>query len=167
MPENVILVDENDNQIGVEEKLKAHREKKLHRAFSIFIFNKEEKMLLQKRAVTKYHSGELWTNTCCGHPRPRETIEVAAHRRLKEEMRFDCPLQEINILKYETDLGNGLFENEIDHILKGVYDETPKPDPNEAEACKWISPEELKKDISKNPDTYTYWFKLALQKVIF
>ncbi len=167
MIEKVILVDENDTEIGSEEKLKAHQEKKLHRAFSIFIFNAAGKMLLQKRAKSKYHSGRLWTNTCCGHPRPGETTETAAHRRLKEEMGFDCPLKEISLFTYETDFDNGLFENEIDHVLRGNYEKDPIPDQAEAEGWKWIEVETLKNDISKNPDSYTYWFKVALQKINF
>ncbi len=167
MIEQVILVDGNDKEIGREEKLKAHQEKKLHRAFSIFIFKAAGKMLLQKRAKSKYHSGGLWSNACCGHPRPQETTQAAAERRLKEEMGFTCPLQEITSFHYETDFRNGLFENEILHILKGVYENDPRPDPTEAEDWQWIEVKTLKNDISQNPDQYTYWFKLALEKNIF
>lgn len=163
--EEVILVDEKDNQIGTEEKLQAHREGKLHRCFSIFVFNSEGKLLLQQRAKSKYHSGGLWSNTCCSHPRPGEPTEQAAHRRLKEELGFDCPLNEVFTFTYKTKFDNGLYEHEFDHVLFGRFDGSPIPNPEEVESCKWVGVEELKKDIQENPDNYTYWLKVALEKL--
>jgi isopentenyl-diphosphate delta-isomerase len=166
MNENVILVDERDNPIGVAEKLEAHRTGKLHRAISVFIFNTNGEMLLQKRAKSKYHSGGLWTNTCCSHPRPNESNEVAAHRRLQEEMGFDCPLSEIHAFVYRVDFENGLTEHEYDHVFIGTFDGSPHPESQEAEDWKWISPATLKKDVAEYPDNYTYWFRLALNDVL-
>ena len=165
--EKVILVDENDKETGVEEKIKAHKDGKLHRAFSIFVFNSKGELLLQKRAKEKYHSGGLWSNTCCGHPRPNESLEGAAHRRLKEEMGFDCALVHLDstCFIYKTKI-NDLFENEYDHIFVGKFDQDPRPNTAEAESYKWINQSELTKDILANPDKYTYWFKLMVDKVI-
>jgi isopentenyl-diphosphate delta-isomerase len=131
--EMVASVDENDNIIGEEEKIKAHQEGKLHRAFSIFVFNSKGQMLIQKRAKEKYHSGGLWTNTCCSHPRPGEPIEKAAHRKLKEEMGFDCEIKEIFSFIYKVKFDNGLFENEYDHVFLGKFDGKPMPDSTEVE----------------------------------
>ena len=164
--EKVILVDENDKEIGVEEKIKAHQEGKLHRAFSVFIFNSQGKMLLQKRAQNKYHSAGLWSNACDGHPRPGESTLQAAHRRLKEEIGFDCKLKKIFKFKYKTELENGLIEHEIDHIFLGIYDGKLKPNPKEVETFKWIDLKSLLKDVSFYPEKYTFWFKVALPKVI-
>ncbi len=165
--EKVILVDENDNEIGTEEKIKAHKDGKLHRAFSIFVFNSKGELLLQKRAKEKYHSGGLWSNTCCGHPRPDESLEAAAHRRLKEEMGFDCSLvhMELTCFIYKTKINN-LFEHEYDHIFVGKFDKNPCHNQKEAEDYKWISPDDLGKDISLNPDKYTYWFRASIENVL-
>lgn len=165
MPE-VILVDEKDNVIGTEEKMKTHQEGKLHRAFSIFVFNSKGELLLQKRAKSKYHSGGLWTNTCCSHPRPEEHIEKAVHRRLKEEMGFDCELKEIFSFTYKAKLDNNLFEHEYDHVFIGNFDGEPNPNPEEVDDWKWVDLEELKKDIRENPDSYTYWLKISIDKII-
>lgn len=165
MKEEVVLVDENDNIIGKEEKIRAHMAGKLHRAFSIFIFNSQGEMLLQKRARDTYHSGGLWTNACCGHPRPKETLEEAIHRRLKEEMGFDCELKKAFHFKYEVHFEHGLTEREIDHIFIGNFDGKPKPDPEEVESWKFANIEELKRDI-KNPDKYTYWFTKFFEKML-
>src|SRR3989344_7340032 len=121
MKDYIILVDENDNQIGIEEKIKAHLDGKLHRAFSIFVFNNKGELLIQQRALDKYHSAGLWTNTCCSHPKPEEQIIEAGHRRLKEEMEFDCELNEAFSFKYKAVFDNGLTENEYDHVLIGYY----------------------------------------------
>lgn len=165
--EKVILVDKNDKEIGFDEKLKAHQNGgKLHRAFSIFIFNSKKELLLQKRAQGKYHSALLWTNTCCSHPRPAEVLSAAAHRRLKEEMGFDCDLSEKFSFIYKVDLENGLSENEFDHVFFGKFDVEPKPNPKEADSWQWIGLEELKQDIKQNPEKYTYWLKLSLNKII-
>ena len=163
--EEVILVDEHDKALGAAEKLQAHKDGKLHRAFSVFVFNAEGKLLLQQRAISKYHSGGLWTNTVCSHQRVNETTEQAAHRRLQEEMGFDCPVKEVFNFTYKTKFDNGLFEHELDHVLIGNYDNNPTPNPEEVESWKWITLEELKKDIQENPDKYTYWLKTAFDKI--
>ena len=166
MQEHVILVDRMDRVIGIEEKLKAHREGKLHRAFSIFIFNTLGKLLLQKRSETKYHSGGLWTNTCCSHPRPGESHYCAARRRLNEEMGFDCELTELFSFIYYAELENNLFEHELDRVFVGHYDGQPIPNPDEVDDWKWMDIEELKRDVGENPEHYTYWFKLILSRVL-
>lgn len=166
MSELVILVDENDKEIGTGEKMKTHKEGKLHRAFSIFIFNSKGEMLLQKRAKSKYHSGGLWSNACCSHPRPGEELEQAAHRRLKEEMGFDCELQKAFHFVYKTNLDNDLTEHEFDHVFIGEYDGEVEINPNEAEDFKWVIIDSLKEDVEKNPENYTVWFKIALREVL-
>ncbi len=166
MEEKIILVDGDDREVGIMEKMEAHREGKLHRAFSIFVFNRQEQLLLQKRAKTKYHSGGLWTNTCCSHPRKGESLEEAAHRRLKEEMGFDCRLEEVFRFAYRVEFDNGIIENELDHVFVGRFDGVPVPNPSEADDWKWVSIDELRKDIKKNPSNYTYWFRIAVEKVI-
>jgi len=163
--EKVILVNEKDEEIGVEEKIKAHREGKLHRAFSIFIFNKKGELLIQKRAKSKYHSGGLWSNTCCSHPRPKEGLMEAAKRRLKEEMGIECELKEIFKLIYKVKVGK-LIEHEIDHVFVGKFDGKPKPNKKEVEGWKWVSLKELEKDMKENPEKYTEWFKIILPKLI-
>ncbi len=165
MEERVILVDENDNEIGTEEKLKAHEKGLLHRAISICVFDSKGRMLLQKRNSQKYHSGGLWSNTCCSHPRPGEPVEHAAHRRLMEEMGFDCKLDENGHFIYEAKLDHGLTEHELDHLFIGKYEGKVNPDPNEVEDYKWIDMDELKKDIEKNPSKYTEWFKIIIKKL--
>lgn len=166
MKEEVILVDKSNRKIGTEEKLKAHKEGKLHRAFSIFIFNSKEELLLQKRARTKYHSKGLWSNTCCGHPMPKETLGKAAQRRLKEEMGFDCKLKKIFSFIYKKKFRNGLIEHEFDNVFVGKFDGKSKPNPREVVNYKWISIDKLKKDIKKHPEKYTYWLKKALKKYL-
>lgn len=161
--EKVILVNEKDHEIGTEEKIKAHKEGKLHRAFSIFIFNKKGELLIQKRAKSKYHSGGLWSNTCCSHPRPGEDLKEAANRRLKEEMGIETDLKEVFSFIYKAKLGD-LIENEFDHVFFGQFEGTPKPDRKEVEDWKWIKISTLKKDIKKNPKKYTFWFKAILKK---
>ena len=165
--EQVILVDHNDNQIGLEEKLKAHQNGgKLHRAFSIFIFNSKGETMLQQRALGKYHGGGLWTNTVCSHPRVNETTIQAAHRRLKEEMGFDCEMREVFAFEYEAAMDKGLTEHEYDHVLFGTYDGEPRPDASEANGWKWISLADLRNEIKKSPDLYTPWLKIAIENVI-
>ncbi|NQV08327.1 isopentenyl-diphosphate Delta-isomerase [Candidatus Woesearchaeota archaeon] len=161
----VILVDKNNNEIGEEEKIKAHKEGKLHRAFSIFVFNSNDELLIQQRAKSKYHSECLWSNTVCSHPKPEETYNQAVHRRLKEEMGFDCELKKAFCFIYNTGFHNGLIENEYDCVFVGKSDKTPTPDPKEIMDYKWISLKELKKDIAKNPDNYSVWLKIALKKM--
>jgi isopentenyl-diphosphate delta-isomerase len=137
----------------------------LHRAFSVFIFNSKREMLLQKRSKNKYHSGGLWTNACCSHPRPGEPLEKAAHRRLKEEIGFDCELKKIFFFRYSVHFDNELNENEIDHVFVGKCDKKPQPNLNEVEDWKYVPINELRKDIAKNPE-YTYWFLHSLEKVL-
>jgi len=165
MPNKVILVDKKDKEIGTEFKLKAHKEGKLHRAFSIFVFNSQKELLLQKRSSKKYHSGGLWTNTCCSHPKPKETVMSAAHRRLKEEMAFDCDLQEVFSFIYKAKLDNELTEHEFDHTLIGTFNGNPIINTKEAEDFKWVSLDFLETDIQENPNKYTYWFKKCYKKV--
>jgi isopentenyl-diphosphate delta-isomerase len=162
--EHVILVDEHDKAIGQEEKMKAHEEGSLHRAFSIFVFNAKGEMLLQQRAKTKYHSGGLWTNACCGHPRPGEETAQAAHRRLQEEMGFDCPLQEMFAFTYQVDFDNGLKEHEYDHVFVGMFEGNVSPNPQEADDNSWVPLEKLEEDVATSPERYTYWFREALSK---
>jgi len=165
MEDFVILVDEHDNPIGTEEKMKAHQEAKLHRAFSIFIFNSSGEMLLQQRAADKYHSAYLWTNACCSHPRPGETVEQAAHRRLREEMGFDTELKKAFHFIYKAKFDHGLTEHELDHVFIGQYDGAIHSNPDEVEAYKWIDPKLLKEDMEKHPENYTVWFRIAIEKV--
>lgn len=166
MPEEVILVDEQDNEIGTEEKLKAHREGKLHRCFSILVFNSKNELLIQQRAKTKYHTPGLWTNTCCSHPRKGYELKKEAKKRLKEEMGFECELKEIFSFIYKTKFDNGLTEHEYDHVFVGKFDGEPKPNPQEADDYKWVSLEDLKKDIAINSKKYTPWFMVILEKLL-
>ena len=166
MKNEIILVDENDNEIGTGEKFEVHKLGQLHRAFSIFIFNSKGELLIQKRAGSKYHSGGLWSNTCCSHPKPSESLEITAHRRLKEEMGIDCDLEEIYKFIYKTKFENGLTEHEYNHVLVGRSDDTPIVNPEEAEDWKWIDVCLLSGDVKSNPDKYTYWFKISLDDVL-
>jgi len=165
--EDVILVTEDDQEIGYAAKLKAHQEGLLHRAFSIFITRKGSlglEILLQKRHLHKYHSGGLWSNTCCGHPRPGEATQDAARRRLFEEMGLQCGLYEIGSFHYETYLMNGLMENEIDHVFVGDYQEQPfVVNPHEVEDYAWAPISTVLQDYQTHPEKYTVWFKPALQ----
>lgn len=164
--EHVILVDPMGREIGTQEKIQAHREGKLHSAFSIFIFNPIGELMLQRRAGTKYHSGGLWTNTCCSHPRPGESYHRAARRRLNEEMGFDCELTDLFSFIYHIQLDDSLFEHELDHVFIGHYEGQPTPNPNEVDDWKWMDINELKQNVQKNPENYTYWFKLVLDRVV-
>ena len=161
--EKVILVDENDNQVGVMPKLEAHQKGLLHRAFSIFIFNSKYELLLQKRASSKYHSGGLWTNTCCSHPREGEDILDAANRRLIEEMGIETSLRKVHEFIYKAELDNDLTEYEFDHVFYGVYNEEPIINKDEADDFKWIDMDSLNEDIKTNGDNYTIWFKIAFE----
>ena len=161
--EKVILVDKNDNQVGLMPKLEAHEKGVLHRAFSIFIFNSNYELLLQKRAFSKYHSGGLWTNTCCSHPREGEDILDAANRRLDEEMGIKTSLRKVYDFIYKAELDNQLTEHEFDHVFYGVFDNDPILNEDEAEDFKWVDMETLNNDIIKNEDNYTVWFKIAFE----
>tara|TARA_E500000178_G_scaffold81474_1_gene79732 strand:+ start:181 stop:699 length:519 start_codon:yes stop_codon:yes gene_type:complete len=161
--EKVILVDKNDNQVGLMPKLEAHEKGVLHRAFSIFIFNSKYELLLQKRSSSKYHSGGLWTNTCCSHPREGEDILDAANRRLDEEMGIKTSLRKVYDFIYKAELDNQLTEHEFDHVFYGVCDNDPILNKDEAEDFKWVDMEKLNNDIIKNEDNYTVWFKIAFE----
>ena len=161
--EKVILVDKNDNQVGLMSKLEAHEKGVLHRAFSIFIFNSKYELLLQKRASSKYHSGGLWTNTCCSHPREGEDTLDAANRRLDEEMGIKTSLRKVYDFIYKAELDNQLTEHEFDHVFYGVCDNDPILNKDEAEDFKWVDMETLNNDIMKNEDNYTVWFKIAFE----
>lgn len=163
--DKLVLVDKEDNKVGTEEKLKAHKQNKLHRAFSVIIFNTDGELLLQKRAQEKYHSGGLWSNTCCSHPAPGEDLKEAAQRRLGEEMGFEAELSEVYSFYYQKDF-EGLCEHEIDHVFVGVYNEDPDPDPNEVEDWRWIAPEKLKEEIDDGPLKFTFWFKKIVPEIL-
>lgn len=163
--EKVILVDKNDRQVGLMEKQEAHIKGLLHRAFSIFIFNTKNELLLQKRANQKYHSGGLWTNTCCSHPRDNESTIDAAYRRLNEEMGMTCDLElKFNFI-YKAKLDNNLYEHELDHVFFGFSDTIPKINKKEVCAFDYKTLEFLKKDIIISPNNYTEWFKICLNEV--
>jgi len=164
--EHVILVDEQDNAIGTMEKHQAHVEGLLHRAFSVFIFNSEKKLLLQKRASSKYHCGGLWTNTCCSHPRENENTQEAANRRLYEEMGLQSSLTPLFTFTYKSEFDNGLTEHEIDHVFFGSTDEIPKINSIEVENYRYVSIEELQLEIKESPQNFTPWFLLALNRVL-
>jgi isopentenyl-diphosphate delta-isomerase len=164
--EEVILVDVNDEPIGTMEKMEAHEKGLLHRAFSVFIFNDFGELLLQRRANSKYHSGGLWTNTCCSHQRPGETNIQAASRRLQEEMGFETDLTPKFTFLYKCDMGNGLTEHEFDHVLFGVYNNIPDPNPSEVSAWKFLSLEAIDKELLNKPHMYTEWFKICFFQVL-
>jgi isopentenyl-diphosphate Delta-isomerase len=165
MEERVVLVDDHDGELGTESKLAAHVTGKLHRAFSVFVFDSAGRMLLQRRAATKYHSGGLWSNTCCGHPRPGEPVVAAATRRLREEMGFDCVLRPTFSFIYRAEVGNGLSEHEYDHVLVGRFDGTPNPSPEEVGAWRWADMDELSADVVEHADRYSAWFQIALEEL--
>jgi isopentenyl-diphosphate Delta-isomerase len=162
----VVLVNERDESIGTMEKMAAHKQGKLHRAFSVFIFNSKGEMLLQRRAVNKYHSGGLWTNACCSHPLPGEDILKAASRRLKEEMGFTTRLEKIFDFTYKAAFLNGLTEHEYDHVFAGFYDDDISPDSEEVSEYAFRSFEEIRTALSLHPDHFTAWFHLAFPMVL-
>lgn len=161
-PEQVVLVDENDRDLGHMEKIAAHREGLLHRAFSVFIFNRKGELLLQQRAKDKYHSGGLWTNTCCGHPRPGEATRQAAERRLKEEMGISATLRPAYRFVYRVDLDDGLSEHELDHVFVGTADGDPRPDSSEAMDWRRVGRADLEQEIDAHPALFTAWFPLCV-----
>lgn len=165
MIEQVVLVDELDNPIGTMEKMEAHEKALLHRAFSVFIFNNDGEMLIQQRALSKYHSGGLWTNSCCSHPRPNEKTLAAANRRLKEEMGFETDLIKAFDFIYKAPFLNGLTEYEFDHVFIGYYDGIVKADPEEVANFKYVSFPKMEQLLINDPSAYTEWFKIALPKV--
>ena len=168
--EQVVLVDENDKVLGIEDKMRAHELALLHRAFSVFVYRKNNgfiEILLQQRHRDKYHCGGLWTNTCCSHPRLGEEIIEAAERRLKEEMGIQAILTPCGIFQYTATFNNGLTENEIDHVFLGWFDGTPfTTNLSEISEWMWISHDELQKNILLTPDRYTPWLRPALEKLL-
>ncbi|MGD8278940.1 MAG: isopentenyl-diphosphate Delta-isomerase [Gemmatimonadota bacterium] len=163
--EQVVLVTPDDLPIGVAGKASAHEGGMLHRAFSVFVVNGAGEWLLQRRASHKYHSGGLWSNTCCSHPRPGEAVEAAAHRRLREEMGFDCALDPVFSFVYRAPLDHGMIEHELDHVLIGVHDGDPVPDPREVGDWRRASPEEIRRALAERPKAFTQWFALAFERV--
>ena len=164
MEEQVILVNEKDEPIGLMGKMEAHEKGLLHRAFSVFVFNSKQEVLLQQRAACKYHSPKLWTNTCCSHPRAGETNQQAGERRLQEEMGLQVPLQEVFSFIYKAPFDNGLTEHEYDHVLIGYSDAQPQINPEEVASWKWLSLEAIKEDILQAPERYTAWFKIIFEE---
>ncbi|WP_404982236.1 isopentenyl-diphosphate Delta-isomerase [Capnocytophaga granulosa] len=164
MEEQVILVNEKDEPIGLMGKMEAHEKGLLHRAFSVFVFNSKQEVLLQQRAACKYHSPNLWTNTCCSHPRAGETNQQAGERRLQEEMGLQVPLQEVFSFIYKAPFDNGLTEHEYDHVLIGYSDAQPQINPEEVASWKWLSLEAIKEDILQVPERYTAWFKIIFEE---
>ncbi len=164
MSEFVVLVDEHDNELGVMEKMEAHQKGILHRAFSVFIFNDIGKMLLQRRALSKYHSAGLWTNACCSHPRPNETTLDAANRRLMEEMGMQTQLELKTSFIYKTQFDNDLTEHELDYIFIGNSNKNPIINPEEVHEYNWLAVTSIHQAIAKHPDDFTSWFKIAMAK---
>ena len=164
LEENVILVNENDEQIGLMPKLEAHQKAFLHRAFSVFVLNSKNEIMLQQRAHQKYHSPLLWTNTCCSHQRERETNVQAGSRRLFEEMGFKTELKELFHFIYKAPFDNGLTEHELDHVMIGYHDEAPIINPEEVEDWKWMKIEDVKIDMQHQPALYTVWFKIIFEE---
>jgi|TARA_B110000967_G_C18899603_1_gene573653 isopentenyl-diphosphate delta-isomerase len=164
MEELVVLVDEKNNQIGLMPKMEAHEKALLHRAFSVFVFNKKGELMLQQRAASKYHSPLLWTNTCCSHQREGEGNLEAGKRRLQEEMGFTTDLKEVFSFIYKAPFDNGLTEHELDHVLIGSFDDAPNINKEEVENYKWMPMEDVKKDIEENPSIYTEWFKIIFKE---
>lgn len=163
--EQVILVNERDEPVGLMEKMEAHEKGILHRAFSVFIFNSRNELLLQQRALTKYHSAGLWTNTCCSHPRSGEETLAAAHRRLKEEMGIEVPLSYKTQFIYKSEFDNGLTEHELDHVFVGHTDANPVINSEEVHSYSWRNLGELKDEIRSSPEHFTSWFRIALDKI--
>lgn len=160
--EQVILVDADDKPVGTMEKMQAHREGKLHRAFSILIFNVQGQLLIQKRAAGKYHSPGLWANTCCSHPQPSETMEAATRRRLREELGIDLqPKFEYKFI-YRAELGNNMTEHEMDYVFSGTWNKEPEVDTNEISAWRFVDVDVLREDMAHHPEAYTHWFKLIV-----
>ncbi|MBS1596800.1 MAG: isopentenyl-diphosphate Delta-isomerase [Bacteroidetes bacterium] len=165
MEQEVILVDEQDQQVGVMEKMEVHRKGLLHRAFSVFIFNEKGEMLLQQRSMIKYHSPGLWTNACCSHPKPGEDIQMAAQRRLHEELGFVTSIEEIFDFIYKSSFENGLTEYEFDHVFIGIYDGNIEPDQKEVSDFCFKSLDEIKSSLTSQPAKYTAWFHIAFPMV--
>jgi len=166
LKESVMIVNASGQTIGTMDKMAAHRSGTLHRAFSVFIFNSKGQLLLQQRALDKYHSGGLWTNTCCSHPKLGEFTLDAAHRRLQEEMGIHCELTELFQFSYRHEFDNGLIENEYDHVFMGISDELPLPNPAEVAGFRYVETDLLLFELFEQPDIYTPWFKICLEMVL-
>lgn len=166
MEEKVVLVDNKDNAIGLMNKQEAHVKGVLHRAFSVFIFNSQNQLLLQQRAFSKYHSGGMWTNTCCSHPRDKEPVISAGKRRLKEEMGMNCELKKVFDFIYKAKMENNLYEHEFDHVLFGYSDDLPEINKEEVEGYNYKSLDDIQVDIQVNPEAYTQWFKICFNEVV-
>ena len=162
--EQVILVNDKDEQIGLMPKMEAHEKAVLHRAFSVFVFNDKDELMLQQRAADKYHSPLLWTNSCCSHQRDGESNLEAGERRLQEEMGFVCELKEVTSFIYKAPFDNGLTEHELDHIMIGYYNEDPIINKEEVESFKWMTVKDVKNEIANKPEIYTEWFKIIFEK---
>lgn len=163
--EHVILVDPTDQKIGTMEKIEAHQKGALHRAFSVLIFNDKNEMLIQKRASDKYHSPGLWTNACCSHPRPGESLSDATHRRLNEEIGFDCELKPLFQFQYKSDFEDGMIEHEFDHVFTGIYNGEIELNPEEASEYRFVEMDKLLNEIAEHPNNFTSWFKLILERL--
>ena len=163
--ENVILVNEQDEPIGLMPKMEAHEKAMLHRAFSVFVFNAKGELMLQQRALHKYHSPGLWTNTCCSHQRDGETNLAAGARRLQEEMGFVVPLKELFSFIYKDPFDNGLTEHELDHVMVGHSETVPHINEDEVAAWKWMSMDAIANEMKEHPERYTEWFKIIFDRV--
>lgn len=161
----VVLVNENDQPVGTMEKMEAHRKGLLHRAFSVFLFNSRGELLLQQRAYDKYHSGGLWTNTCCSHPFPGEEVAEAAHRRLREEMGMDTPLDYAFSFRYRAPFENGLTEHELDYVFTGHSDMPPIINPEEVASYRYTGMDTIRQEIDATPDIYTVWFRIVFNRL--
>ncbi|HGN1707705.1 TPA: isopentenyl-diphosphate Delta-isomerase [Providencia rettgeri] len=164
MEDELILVNEHDEPIGTMPKLLTHQLGRLHRAFSIFIFNHQGQLLIQQRAFHKYHSAGQWTNSCCSHPKPNEDTLKAAERRLKEELGFVTPLIHVGSIIYHAEVNGGLIEHEFDHIFIGYYDQSVTPNADEVNSIRWVFPSELIQEVAQCPDKFTPWFKKIQEK---
>ena len=163
--ERVILVDDDDREVGTAEKLDAHRRGVLHRAVSALIFDSAGRQLLQRRALSKYHSAGLWSNACCSHPRPGESAADAVARRLREEMGITVPLTPLLRFTYRAEFGDGLVEHEVDHVFTGSFEGSPAPDPAEVSDWRWIAPDALAAEMTLAPESFTAWFRLLVPEV--
>lgn len=162
--EQLILVDSEDRELGIRDKFRVHVEGSLHRAFSVFVFDSKNRLLLQQRADGKYHSAGLWSNTACGHPRPGESTTIAARRRLAEEMGFDCELSRAFSFLYHTVFDNRMVEHEYDHVFVGRFDGEPLPNSDEVQSWRWMELSDLHREVRNQPDHYTYWLHAALNR---
>ncbi len=163
--EMVVLVDANDAEVGFAPKSRVHRTGERHRAVSVFVFDDEGHILLQRRADGKYHSPGLWSNTCCGHPRPGESAMDAARRRLREEMGVECALTHVATFEYRANVGHGLLEHEVDHVFRGNFTGAPEPDVAEVSAYRWVTLADVREDCRVHPERYSAWLPLALERL--